>query len=292
MNLKQAQMLEILSRTHSVSEAAAELGTSQPRLTQQLKAVEAELGVDLFLRSPRGLVLSDAGRTFLPFANQLTSTYQRAQEALSTLSDGRAKHLRLGASITASHQHAPENLLLFHKRHPEVLVTVTRTVPKELMKGLEEGRLDLCLGLDLPESSLFQRDEIFRTELVGLSSATNKPLARTSIADFCRSPLILAPRSCDTRIVLDDALRRAQVKPNIVLEADDVTIILPMVRAGVANTILPRTLTLNSKALLITEFRDFTVEARGTLLYPRSCTHEAQRFIQIIKERLAARRER
>ena len=61
MNLKQAQMLEILSRTHSVSEAAAELGTSQPRLTQQLKAVEAELGVDLFLRSPRGLVLSDAG---------------------------------------------------------------------------------------------------------------------------------------------------------------------------------------------------------------------------------------
>jgi DNA-binding transcriptional LysR family regulator len=77
MNVKQAKMLEILSRTRSVSEAAAEMGTSQPRLTQQLKAVEAELGVDLFLRSPRGLVLSDAGKTFLPFANQLTSTYQR-----------------------------------------------------------------------------------------------------------------------------------------------------------------------------------------------------------------------
>ena len=91
MNVKQAKMLEILSRTSSVSEAAAEMGTSQPRLTQQLKAVEAELGVDLFLRSPRGLVLSDAGKTFLPFANQLTSTYQRAQEALSTLSEGESE---------------------------------------------------------------------------------------------------------------------------------------------------------------------------------------------------------
>ena len=171
-------------------------------------------------------------------------------------------------------------------------MTVTRTVPKELMKGLEEGRLDLCLGLELPESSLFQRDEIFRTELVGLSAVANKPLARTSIAHFCRNPLILAPRSCDTRILLDDALRRAQVKPHVVLEADDVTTILAMVRAGVASTILPRTLTGNHKSLQVSDFKDFAVEAKGTLLYPRTCTPEARKFIQIIKERLAPGRER
>ena len=286
MNQKQAQMLDILSRTHSLSEAAVEMGTSQPRLTQQLKVVEHELGVELFHRSPRGLLLSEAGRMFLPYARQIISAFRQAQEALSSLSEGRANRLRLGASITASHQLVPENLLLFHRRYPEVLVTVTRTVPKDLVKGLEEGRFDVCFGLELPESALFIREEFFKTDLVGLSSVASKPALRTSLAKFCRKPLALVTRSCDTRMLLDDALRRAQVKPRVLLEADDVTTVLAMVRAGVASTILPRTLAPSSKTLLISNLTDLIIEVRGMLLYPRSCMTEARKFIQLMQERV------
>jgi DNA-binding transcriptional LysR family regulator len=286
VNQKQAQMLDILSRTHSLSEAAVEMGTSQPRLTQQLKVVEKELGVELFHRSPRGLLLSEAGQMFLPFARQILSTFQQAQEALSSAGEGKANRLRLGASITASHQLVPENLLLFHKRYPDVLVTVTRTVPKDLVKGLEEGRFDVCFGLELPESALFLREDFFKTNLVGLSSAASKPALRTSLAQFCRKPLMLIPRSCYTRILLDDALRRAQVKPHVVLEADDVTTVLMIVRAGVASTILPRTLAPSSKTLLTSDLTDLIIEVRGTLLYPRNCTTEARKFIQLMLERV------
>jgi DNA-binding transcriptional LysR family regulator len=286
VNQKQAQMLDILSRTHSLSEAAIEMETSQPRLTQQLKVVEQELGVQLFHRSPRGLLLSEAGQMFLPYARQIISTFQQAQGALSSLSEVRANRLRLGASITASHQLVPENLLLFHKRHPEVLLTVTRAVPKDLVKGLEEGRFDVCFGLELPESALLIREEFFGTELVGLSSAASKPAVRTSLAKFCRKPLALLPRSCDTRILLDDALRRAQVKPRVVLEADDVSTILAMVRAGVASTILPRTLVPSSRTLLTSDLTDLIIEVRGMLLYPRNCTTEARKFIQLMQERV------
>jgi DNA-binding transcriptional LysR family regulator len=286
MNQKQAHMLDILSRTHSLSEAAIEMGTSQPRLTQQLKVVEKELGVELFHRSPRGLLLSEAGQIFLPYARQIISTFLQAQEALSSLSEGKANCLRLGASITASHQLAPENLLLFHKRYPEVLVIVTRALPKDLVKGLEEGRFDLCFGLELPESALFQREEFFKTDLVGLSSAASRPALRTSLAKFCRRPLALVTRSCDSRILLDDALRRVGVKPRVVLEADDVTAVLAMVRAGVASTILPRTLAPSSKTLLISDLTDLTIEVRGMLLYPRKCTTETRKFIQLMQERI------
>jgi DNA-binding transcriptional LysR family regulator len=223
---------------------------------------------------------------FLPFARQIISTYQQAQQALSSLTEGKANQLRLGASITASHQLVPENLLLFHKRYPEVLVTVTHTVPKDLVKGLEEGRFDLCFGLELPESALFLREEFFKTDLVGLSSAASKPALRTSLAAFCRRPLMLIPRSCYTRILLDDALRRAQVKPHVVLEADDVTTVLTIVRAGAANTILPRTLVPSSKTLLTSDLTDLIIEVRGTLLYPRNCTTEARKFIQLMQERV------
>ena len=57
MELKHIELLEILTRTRSLSRAAVEFGTSQPRLTQQLHLVEKELGVSLFHRSARGLTL-------------------------------------------------------------------------------------------------------------------------------------------------------------------------------------------------------------------------------------------
>jgi DNA-binding transcriptional LysR family regulator len=244
------------------------------------------LGVELFHRSPRGLLLSEAGQMFLPYARQIISTFQQAQEALSSLSEGKANRLRMGASITASHRLVSENLLLFHKRYPEVLVTVTHTVPKDLVKGLEEGRFDVCFGLELPESALFLREVFFKTDLVGLSSAASKPALRTSLAEFCRKPLMLIPTSCYTRILLDDALRRAQVKPHVVLEADDVTTVLTIVRAGVASTILPQTLVPSSKTLLTSDLTDLIIEVRGMLLYPRNCTTEARKFIQLMQERV------
>ncbi len=262
------------------------MGTSQPRRTQQLKVVEQELGVELFHRSPRGLLLSEAGQMFVPFARQITATFQQAQEALSTLSEGKSNRLRLAASITASHQLVPENLLLFNKRYPEVLMTVTRTVPRDLVNGLEEGRFDVCFGLELPESALFLREEFFKTDLVGLSSTVSKTALRTSLAAFCRKPLALLPRSCNTRILLDDALRRARVKSRVVLEADDVTTSLAMVRAGVVSTILPRTLVPKSKTLLVSGLTDLTIEVRGMLLYPRNCTTEARNFIQLMQQRV------
>ena len=289
MNLNQAHILEVLSRTHSLSEAATELGTSQPRLTQQLKAVERELGTDLFLRSPRGLSLSDAGSTLLPYVRQIIATFQQAQEALSTVRERKTNKLRLGASITVSHRLMREYLLLFHKRFPEILVTVTRTIPKELVKGLEEGRFDLCFGLELPESALYIREEVFATDLVGLSSESTKPARKTTIERFCRQPIVLAPRTCDTRILLDDALRRARIRPQIVLEADDLTTLLAFVRAGVASTILPSTLVTTSKTLVSCELVDCNVEVRGVLLYHRNTTNEAHRYIEMVRELVRTR---
>lgn len=288
MNVNQARILDVLSHAPSLSEAAAEMGTSQPRLTQQLRAVEAELGAELFHRSPRGLVISDAGKLFLPYARQLVRTFQEAQEALSSLSEGTANRLRLGASVTTSHQLVPDNLLAFHRRFPKVLVTVSRALPKDLVKGLEEGRFDLCFGLELPESVLFTREVVFKTNLVGLSAVSAKPAAKATLEKFCAKPLVLAPRACDTRMFLDDALRRVGVKPFVVLEADDMTTVLTIVRSGEANTVVPRTLVPASKNLATTMLTDLSIDVQGTILYPKTPTSEARNFIRMIQDRVGA----
>ncbi len=288
MNLQHLRLLETLARTGSLRGAAAELGTSQPRLTQQLQKMERDLGAVLFLRSPHGLTLSEAGRAFLPFARRISSTFNSAQSAISELGQTGTRRLRIGISITASLHLVPGNLLSFHKRHPDVLVSVTRALPKQLLRGLEEDQFDLCLGLELPDSSLITREEVFSTTMAGFSAPPMKAMKSLTLERFCRFPLVLPPRSCGTRVLLEDALKRSGAHPQVLMEVDDVGTIIAIVKAGVAATILPRILPSVSRSLVLSEISNFSGEVKGVLLYPRSPTPEARSFMEIVSMRITS----
>lgn len=291
MNLQHVKLLETLARTGSLRGAADELGTSQPRLTQQLQKMERDLGAVLFLRSPHGLTLSEAGRTFLPFARRISSTFNSAQSAISELRQRGPRMLRLGISITASLHLVPGNLLSFHKRHPEVLISVTRALPRQLLSGLEDDQFDLCLGLELPASSLITREEVFSTTMAGFSAPSLKAKNHATLEQFCLLPLVLPPRSCGTRALLEDALKRFGIRPQVIMEVDDVGTIISIVKAGVAATILPRILPSVSRSLVLSEISNFTGEVKGVLLYPRTPTSEAQSFVDIVLERIKRQTE-
>jgi DNA-binding transcriptional LysR family regulator len=291
MNLQHVKLLETLARTGSLRGAAEELGTSQPRLTQQLQKMERDLGAALFLRSPRGLKLSGAGQAFLPFARRISSTFSSAQSAIAELGHRDARRLRLGISITASLHLVPGNLLSFHDRHPDVLVSVTRALPKHLLSGLEDDQFDLCMGLELPESSLITREEVFSTTMAGFSAPSLKARKSSTLEQFCRLPLVLPPRSCGTRALLEDSLKRFGIRPKILMEVDDVGTIISIVKAGVAATILPRILPSVSRSVVLSEISDFTGEVKGVLLYPRTPTSEARSFMDIVSERIKLQTE-
>ena len=288
MNLQHLRLLETLTRTGSLRGAAAELGTSQPRLTQQLQKMERDLGAVLFLRSPHGLTLSEAGRAFLPFARRISSTFNSAQSAISELGQRGTRRLRIGISISASLHLVPGNLLSFHKRHPDVLVSVTRALPKQLLRGVEEDQFDLCLGLELPDSSLITREEVFSTTMAGFSAPSMKAMKSLTLEQFCRFPLVLPPRSCGTRVLLEDALKRSGAHPQVLMEVDDVGTIIAIVKAGVAATILPRILPSVSRSLVLSEISNFSGEVKGVLLYPRSPTPEARSFMEIVSMRMTS----
>jgi LysR family cyn operon transcriptional activator len=288
MNLENLKLLDVLARTGSLRKAAEEIGSSQPRLTQQLQKIEHDLGAVLFHRSPNGVTLSEAGRAFLPFARKISGTFSAAQSAISELGYGATRRLRVGISITASMHLMPGNLLAFHRRHPEVVVNVTRTTPKLLLRGLESDQFDLCFGLELPESSLVAREEVFSTRMAGFSSTTMATEKRQRLEQFCRMPLVLPPRWCGTRALLEEALRRSKIQPKVLMEIDDPGTIIAIVKTGVAATILPRVLPGLSKSLVLAEISDFVGEVKGTMLFPRNPKPEAQSFMQVVSERISS----
>jgi LysR family cyn operon transcriptional activator len=286
MNLAHLKLPETIARTGSLRAAAEEMGTSQPRLTLQLQKMERDLGATLFLRSPGGLKLSDAGRAFLPFARRIRSSFDSAQLAIAELGKGQEKRLRVGISITASMHLVPGNLLSFHKHHPDVSLSVTRGLPKQLLRGLEDDRFDLCIGVELPGSSLVNRQEVFSTRMAGFTAPSLNAKKALTLEQFCRFPLILPPRSCGTRTSLEDALKRSNIRPRVLMEVDDVSTIIALVKAGVAATILPRILPNVSRSIVLSEITDFVGEVKGVMLYPRNLKPEARAFMEIASERI------
>lgn len=289
MDTKQLELFDLLVRTGSLSRAAAELGTSQPRLTQQLQQLERELGVTLFHRSVRGLALSEAGSEFLPFAKEMRSTFERARSAISRVNKSAGARLRLGMSFTTSTSMASEFLLEFRKRRPQVQIALTVTAPRELVQGLENGDFDLCGGLELPETTTLVRKQIFATRMVGISAASMHFPSKITLVEFCRRPLLLTSRRCATRVRLDRAFRRVGLKPTISMELDDIGTISSVVKTGVAVAILPETLASGSRSLVVRRIIDLDVPVTGYFLHRRDVGEEAQTFMTTTLERIAPR---
>ena len=120
--------------------------------------------------------------------------------------------------------------------------------------------------------------------MAGFSAPSLKAKKYPSLEQFCLLPLVLPPRSCGTRELLEGALKRFAIRPQVVMEVDDVVTIISIVKAGVAATILPRILPSVSRSLVLSEISNFTGEVKGVLLYPRSPTPEARSFMEIASE--------
>ena len=157
-------------------------------------------------------------------------------------------------------------------------------MPKQLLSGLEDNQFDLCLGLELPASAVVTREEVFSTRMAGFSAPPMSVGKRPSLEQFCQLPLVLPPRTCGTRTLLEDTFKRLGIGPRILMEVDDVSTIIAIVKAGIAATILPRVLPNISRALVLTEFRDFIGEVKWVLMCPKTPTPEAKSFMEIARE--------
>jgi DNA-binding transcriptional LysR family regulator len=113
-----------VARRGSVSRAAEALFITQPTLTARLQGLERELGTPLFLRTPHGMRLTDAGRAWIPFAERALRALVDGRGALEQVMTASAGHLMIAAAPAVSTYVLPELLEVFVASHPRVEVTI------------------------------------------------------------------------------------------------------------------------------------------------------------------------
>lgn len=242
MLLAQVEGFLEVARRGNVSRAAEALFLTQPTLTARLHALERELGEPLFARTRHGMKLTDAGRTFLPYAERAARTLKEGREALREARTGSVGQLLLGAAPAASTYLLPPLLDRFTAGYPRVEVAVRTGHSEDVLQMVLREEVNLGIGRALrhPEVELIA---FYEEELV-LVVPPDHPLTRRRslrMADLGGEKMILFDRTSSYYELTQALFLGAGVTPHLVMELDNIEAAKKMVERRLGVAFLPRT---------------------------------------------------
>jgi DNA-binding transcriptional LysR family regulator len=203
----------------------------------QIKALEEDLGVQLFDRSGAHITITPAGRVLLDYAVQVNVLLVQAEHEIAALSGEHSGQLALGASTTIAQYVLPRLLGEFCREHPRVHPTLVSGNTEHIVEAVEKQKISLGF-IEGPARSREVKTEAFlEDELVLIASTAHEWAERTSVccSEIASIPLLMRERGSGTRHVIELALERQGVKRSslqIVMELDSTEAIKSAVEAG------------------------------------------------------------
>ena len=231
-----------VARRGSVSRAAEALFITQPTLTARLHGLERELGAPLFLRTPHGMRLTDAGRAWVPFAERALRALSDGREALAQVLNASAGHLMIAAAPAVSTYVLPELLERYVAGHPRVEVSVRTGHSEDVVELVLRDEVQLGLGRAIRHPDLELRP--FHTEDLVLVCAPEHPFTKresVAIADVAAQKLIMFDRTSSYYEIAQGAFLSAGISVRGVMELDSIEAAKKMVERGLGVALLPGT---------------------------------------------------
>jgi LysR family transcriptional regulator, transcriptional activator of the cysJI operon len=243
MDERRIEVFVAVAQRLSFSAAARVLHVSQPAVSQQVVALERELGAQLFERSTRRVRLTAAGAVLLARSGTLLREHAEARRAVAAAEGLAVGDLAVSASLTVGAYVLPAALARVAVHHPELRVRVTIENTEQVAVSLHEGRADLgFVEGDLAASDLvlhpFREDELVVIAPVGHRFAAEEEVA---LEDLVREPFVLRERGSGTRQVAEAHLLAAGVDPlelRVVAELSSIDAIKAAVAAGLGVSII------------------------------------------------------
>jgi DNA-binding transcriptional LysR family regulator len=260
MELRHLRYFVAVAEDLNITRAAARLNVTQPPLSRQIRALEKEMGIALFERRNRMLVLTRAGGSFLDDAKKILSHVDRAVGTAHAVARGHAGKITIAFLSPLGGMFLPEVLRAFRAKAPAVDVDLVEMVPRQQIDALLDHRVDLAVvpkaEVDPASDLAFEpmMDVEFRVAVShehALAKTRRIPLAKLESERF-----VLFRRSAAPAIheVMLRACRAAGFEPNVVKYADHAQSIVDLVAAGVGVSILPEPFSRYRAALALRPF--------------------------------------
>jgi DNA-binding transcriptional LysR family regulator len=240
MLYKQLECFLVVARLGSMSRAAEEMYLTQPSLTARLKALEHEVGDQLFVRTRSGMRLTESGRQFLPYAERSVASVENGKRHLEELRKGTGGHLKLGALPRVSTYALPDLLEEFSLSYPRVVLSVKTGHSRDVLDMVlsEEVQLGLARSIEHPE---VESVPLYDEALV-LAVGTGHAFAGrrdVGLEELGAERLILFDRASSSYELTRSIFRDTGATEPEVVELDNIEAAKRMVEQGLGVSFLP-----------------------------------------------------
>ncbi len=264
MELRQLEYFREIADTGSINEAARRLNMSQPPLSYQLRQLEDELKVQLFVRSSQGVALTDAGKLLYRRAGELLSYAGSTKFEVSSV--GKKRVLRLGITSTTVTTIMP-HISRFAKLNPDVNFEVHDGMTYSLFNNLLEGIIDVSvvrtpLRLDEVEHAQLCTEPMIAVAAQGTLDCCGD----VTLPYLAGRPLIIYRRY--EKLIMD-AFHAHGLEPDIFCICDDARGAVPWVHAGLATAIFPASMTELCTGLEIKTIDEAALETDILLIWSK-----------------------
>lgn len=238
MKLQQLRyLLEVYRQGLNVSEAAEHLHTSQPGISKQIRLLEEELGIQIFIRHGKRVVaVSEPGKHVLAIAEKILHETRNLKRVGEEFSSEQTGSLTIATTHTQARYALPDTVQQFRKRYPNVRLSIKQGSPTQICEMVMFGEADFAIATEgihnFPELAALNCRTWNRSVVVPDHHPLlnlNRPL---SLQDLGEYPIITYDFAFTGRSKINKAFAQANVEPNVVLTAIDTDVIKTYVRIG------------------------------------------------------------
>ncbi len=241
MHLEELQWFVVLAETEHVTEAAAELGISQPTLSRALSRLEQNAGVPLFDRVGRRLHLNEYGRIMLEHARRSLAEVQAALDRIAALRDPDTGRVRLAFLHSLANWYVPEQLRRFRETSPKIQFDLFQAAAHEIARSILDGGSDIAITSPRPDPADFSWHRLY-VERLCLAVPVGHRLAgrsRVSLSVAADEPFVALEKPFGLRQLTDELWVEAGIDPQIVFEASEIPTMEGLVAAGFGVAVVP-----------------------------------------------------
>ena len=230
MNLNQLYYFQTLAKYQHYTKASQELYISQPSLTHAMKELEKELGVSLFIKKGRNVILSAAGELFLNYVNQSLAILEQGVNHVQNQYKDEQHVVEISVIPTIINTYLAPVLKEISTSHPEITVKFRSEKTLDIIQGVKHNHYDFGICSKIDDSSLTYLPITYE-ELV-LITSLNHPLSQKeeiSLQDIVQYPFITYQKNISIYHSIMQLFKEHQLQPHILYELDDETSIASMV---------------------------------------------------------------
>lgn len=287
MEIRQLEYFLTICEAGSFTRAAERLYVSQPAVTNAIRGLEEELGIQLFDRSQKLATLTAEGRIFAGHVEKIMHGITRTVEEIHSLRNLTSGVLNVGLTPLGGQRAVVELLRKYRQSYPDIQIILHEDDSLNLQQALIEEKLDLAVFASVQEKNSLSYVNLNEEELV-VCCSRHHPLHRrnsASLAELSGEQLILMPASCLYRQKLVDAFGEQGSLPQIVFESHNIATICALVAADCGISVLPESLVEEQYSLAAIPIEPSLKIATDVVWKTNHhLSHAAEAFLQILQE--------